>query len=126
MKRFKIGFLPVIAILATGLTAATRPEVFKKLSPKDQYICTTSDYTTVTFYKDDGAGGLTLEQLDSFDFCGTTYCGDPRGIMGTNLSNAVSCYGIGEVFCCVREERNHSLCGAPFTTKFTVICKPEP
>ncbi len=43
MKRFKISFLAVLAVLAIGLTAATKSDVFKK--PASAYVCqATTDF----------------------------------------------------------------------------------
>lgn len=120
MKRFKIGFLTVIALLAIGLTAATNPKSLNKLFP------TSDDCANgiTTFAYNPGPGAITIDQSDecieAFDEL-ANLCVNPLSQSPTE----VTCGGEPLFFCCAEvDETDESCTSEPYTELITKVnCK---
>src|SRR5690348_5375299 len=97
MKRFKIGFLALVAILAMSFTISSKLD----LAAKTAYTCTTSDFDIikdltpnpdVTYDNDEDGGSVTAPPAaDCFQLLSSPLI-------------AFSCSDTGTKFCCAEKE----------------------
>jgi hypothetical protein len=122
MKRFKFGFLAIIAVLAIGLTAATRPEVVKEFSPKDTFLCTSgTDYKLVDY--NSGSQIIMDDQCTSSISCVTFNSGSSQTITATD---DLTCDSQNDVVCCIEVVTNTDPeCTVSNKKNLIVHCKTE-
>jgi hypothetical protein len=121
MKRFKIGFLAVTALVAICLTAATRPEVIKKFKPAFSYSCVSGTDFTAFDVVTAGDTHFTTSEAS----CATSYCYSSVN-SSTTAGSGITCPDAGSIFCCAEVKPNVQACKniSPFFPNQLIIhCK---
>jgi hypothetical protein len=123
MRHFKLNFLVVIALLAIGLTAATRPEINKKFAPKKTYSCTSSDFLAISVAAEGGTVSYpltpnTCSQSNSYCYSSIN---SSTAALGTEVCNESNTQ-----FCCAKIFANSDLCPESpsiYRNKLVIYCK---